>query len=298
MKSVFKIGQVAPIKRLSASAFPFGLLACLLLAPDRLSRPAEAADPPARDAGVAFFESKVRPILFEHCFKCHGPDSEEGEGELRVDSLESLLRGGSSGPAIVRGDPGRSLLIRAVRHDGPVAMPPKKKLADNAINALSAWVKMGAPWPGLPEAAHGRPRQTASPLRDQPAREYWAFQVPRHPGPPMVAESRWPLTPIDLFVLAKLEAAGMHPAPPAGKRTLLRRATLDLWGIPPSPEELDAFLHDETPAPSSASSTGCLRPRTTGNAGDVIGWISRATPTATGWTTTSPTPTPGATGIM
>ena len=108
---------------------------------------AVAQDPTAPTAATTFFENKVRPILAEQCFRCHGPESGAGKGELRVDSLDALLKGGVSGPAIVRGEPARSLLLLAVRHEGDIAMPPKKKLAAAEIEALSAWVKMGAPWP-------------------------------------------------------------------------------------------------------------------------------------------------------
>ncbi|MFI5459653.1 MAG: PSD1 and planctomycete cytochrome C domain-containing protein [Isosphaerales bacterium] len=216
------------------------LLACFL------APPARAADSPAGEAGIKFFESKVRPILSEHCSKCHGPDSDEGEGELRVDSLDALLRGGESGPAIVRGDPGRSLLIRAVRHDGELSMPPKKKLAQHDIDALTAWVKMGAPWPDSHEDRKPAHNASGDLQWDERARNFWAFQLPRPQQPPLVVDSQWPRSPIDRFVLAKLEARGLRPAPSADKRTLLRRVTFDLWGIPPSQEENDAFLRDES----------------------------------------------------
>jgi len=219
------------------------ILACLLGAQEPAAPPSKAT---ADAAGLTLFENKVRPILVQHCFKCHGPDSGEGKAELRVDSLESLLQGGVSGPAIVRGEPERSQLILAVRHDGNVSMPPKKKLAQGEINALTAWVKMGAPWPAsanslAPVRPAGIPKEW-----DEPARGFWAFQPPRVPTPPRVVDTRWPRSPIDHFILAKLEATGLRPAPPADKRTLLRRATLDLVGIPPSPAEIDAFLHDDS----------------------------------------------------
>src|SRR5262249_51615155 len=157
------------------------------------------------------------------CYKCHGPEAGAGKGELRVDSLEGLLRGGESGPAIVRGDPGRSLLIRAVRHDGEVSMPPKKKLAQSEIDALAAWVKMGSPWPDA--VASSQPAKVAGGETgwDKEARSFWAFQLPRAQTPPIVRDPAWARTAIDAFILAKLEGAGLHPAPAADKRTLLRR---------------------------------------------------------------------------
>jgi hypothetical protein len=202
-----------------------------------------------REAGLNFFESKVRPILAEHCYRCHGPDSGAGKAELRVDSLESLLKGGTSGPAIVRGEPGRSLLILAVRHEGDVSMPPKKKLVPAEIEALRAWVKMGAPWPA--STNFSIPSATGEggtiPRWPESARQFWAFRMPATVEPPPVRDSSWPRSPIDRFILARLEAAGLHPAPPADRRTLSRRATLDLLGIPPSVGEMDEFLRDRSP---------------------------------------------------
>ncbi len=201
---------------------------------------------PAGETSIAFFESKVRPILVEQCYRCHGPESGEGKAKLRIDSLESLLSGGVSGPAIVRGEPDQSLLILAVRHEGEVSMPPKQKLVQREIDALVAWVKMGAPWPA--SAKGPAPTSTAESLPEwnEPARQCWAFQIPRAPTPPMVVDREWPRSPIDRFILARLEAAGLRPAPPADKRKLLRRATLDLLGIPPSSGEMDAFLTDDS----------------------------------------------------
>jgi hypothetical protein len=233
--------------RLSRGLLVLGLPAFVLAAPGGFSDPARAADSPGVEAGMSFFESKVRPILFEHCYKCHGPESGKGKGELRVDSLDGLLRGGQSGPAIVRGDAGRSLLIRAVRHDGDVSMPPKKKLAQHEIDALSSWVKMGAAWPDFRESRQAAKNSSDKAKWDDRARNFWAFQVPRTHSPPVVANSRWSHSAIDRFILAKLEAAGLGPAPRVDKRTLLRRATLDLLGIPPCPDEVDAFLRDERP---------------------------------------------------
>lgn len=204
----------------------------------------------AESAGAAFFENKIRPVLVEHCYRCHGPKSGEGKAELRVDSLEALLRGGESGPAIVKGEPDKSLLILAVRHDGAVSMPPKSKLAQPQIDALTAWVKMGAPWPSSAPVINAPALASTTagvPQWDEKARGFWAFQPPRSPALPQVADRSWAQSPIDCFILSKLEAAGLRPAAAPSKRTLLRRATLDVLGIPPTLEEVDAFLQDERP---------------------------------------------------
>jgi mono/diheme cytochrome c family protein len=226
-----------------------GILVGRVVAQDPAAPTPPKAETPTRDAGLAFFESKVRPILAEHCYRCHGPDSGARKAELRVDSLESLLKGGVSGPAIVRGVPGRSLMILAVRHEGDVAMPPKKKLAAADIEALTAWVQMGAPWPAASKVTSPAADTDGGTIPRWPesARQFWAFRMPTAATPPTVNDAGWPRSPIDRFILARLEAAGLRPARAADKRTLLRRATLDLLGIPPTVEEMDAFLRDDTP---------------------------------------------------
>ena len=210
-----------------------------------LAQPARAAD----EAGVKFFETKVRPVLAENCYDCHGPESGKGKAKLRVDSLEALRRGGDSGPAIVPGDPNASLLILAVRHDGAVEMPPKTKLAQPEIDDLAAWVKMGAPWPDAAGAPPPTPAEIAGPPGgwDKAAREFWAFRPRKDVSPPEVEDAGWARSPIDRFILARLEQAGLRPAPPAERRVLLRRATLDLTGIPPTSDEVEAFARDEAP---------------------------------------------------
>ncbi len=207
------------------------------------------AAPRTDDGGSKLFEDKVRPIFARHCYECHGPASGAGKAKLRVDSLDGLLKGGRSGPALVRGEPERSLLILAVRHEGDVAMPPEMKLSPLEIETLARWIKMGTPWPA---AAQGtiRPTEVASqsqPRWDESARSYWAFQPRRSVQPPAVRDTQRPLSPIDRFILAKLEEKGIAPGPPASKQTLLRRATLDLTGLPPSSEEIEDFLADLSP---------------------------------------------------
>ena len=196
-----------------------------------------------------FFEKQVRPILANNCYPCHGPQSGEGQAGLRLDSLAGMLRGGRSGAALVPGKPDRSLLIHAVNHDTFVQMPPKKKLPLAEIQTLTRWVEAGAPWPNSPLSVQPERKPEApseQPRFSEEQTTHWAFQPVRERLVPAVADSRWPRSPIDQFLLAALEAKGLTPADPADKRTLIRRATIDLHGLPPTPAEVDAFLADET----------------------------------------------------
>ena len=199
-------------------------------------------------AGLEFFESKIRPVLVDHCYKCHSKDAEKVKGNLRLDTREGVLKGGDTGPAIVAGDPEKSLLIKAVRYtDEDLRMPPPKKggkLSAEQIANLEAWVKMGAPDPrSAPAAAPAGP-----PLSDPvKVREHWAFKPIQHPQAPAVHNRRWVRNPIDAFVLAQLETKGLTPSPRADRRTLIRRATYDLTGLPPTPREVDDYLADNSP---------------------------------------------------
>jgi hypothetical protein len=194
---------------------------------------------------VAFFEAKVRPVLIEQCFKCHGPDKHKGS--LRLDSRAALLAGGDTGPAIVPGNPGKSLLIQAINHaNDELKMPPSKKLAKERIADLTHWVQMGAPWPGGDAAATSTPRKGELQVTEKD-RQFWAFQKVKRPAVPAVKDQVWVANPIDAFVLARLEAKGLRPNPPAGKRELIRRLCYDLTGLPPTPEEVEAFVNDSSP---------------------------------------------------
>ncbi len=194
---------------------------------------AEAPEGPPASAAAAFFESKVRPVLVGSCLQCHG--AKKQRGDLRLDSRAALLQGGERGPAVVPGDPDHSLLIQAVRHaHDDLKMPPNKRLSDADVQALAAWVKGGAAWPE--GAASARLRE------ERP----WAFRPLRQVEPPPDANG-WSAIPVGRFVLAKLRERGLRPAPPADKRTLIRRVTFDLTGLPPTPEEIDAFLADAAP---------------------------------------------------
>ena len=207
---------------------------------------AAAAEPDP--AGIEFFEKKIRPIFVEHCYKCHCKEAEKIKGGLLLDTRDGLLKGGDTGPAIVAGNADQSLLIKAVRYtDEDLQMPPRKsggKLSDEQIADLVAWVKMGAPDPRTSAAIV----QQGPPLSDpDKVREHWAFKPIRHPAPPVVKNKRWVNNPIDAFVLARLEARNLTPSRQADKRTLIRRATYDLTGLPPGPLEVEDFLADNTP---------------------------------------------------
>ncbi len=212
-------------------------IACLALL---LTAHARAADPSPE--GIEFFEKKVRPLLVERCQECHGPTKQRGG--LRLDSRAAVLKGGDNGPALVPGDPGGSRMIRAVGYaDVGLKMPPKTRLSDEQVADLTAWVKMGAPWPDT------GPRVTttggAFPMAER--LRHWCWQPIRATAPPSVRDAGWVRNPIDAFLLARLEATGLSPAPPADRRTLLRRVTFDLTGLPPTPEEIEAFLADDSP---------------------------------------------------
>ncbi|HEV3168500.1 MAG TPA: PSD1 and planctomycete cytochrome C domain-containing protein [Isosphaeraceae bacterium] len=194
-------------------------------------------------AKVEFFEAKVRPVLANNCFGCHGPEKQKGN--LRLDSISTMRSGGDSGPAIVPGDPEQSLLIEAVRYEGAVQMPPKKKLEEGEVGVLVEWVKQGAHWPET-EAA---PRSAAAPASrtiTAEDRAFWSFQPVKDVPAPAVKDRTWATSSIDTFILAKLEEKGLRPSPAADNRTLIRRATFDLIGLPPTPEEIEAFLNDSS----------------------------------------------------
>ncbi len=200
----------------------------------------------AEDAGsLEFFETKIRPVLADKCYQCHSQTSEKVKGGLLLDTRDSLLKGGDTGPAIQPGHPDESLLIKAIRYtDDNLQMPPKgKKLSPEQIADLEAWVKMGAPDPRTSQAG-GMTR--AESIREK-ARAHWAFQPVRQPAIPAVRNKRWTQTPVDSFILARLEAKGLTPSPQADKRTLIRRAYFDLIGLPPKPEDVSAFLADKSP---------------------------------------------------
>jgi hypothetical protein len=195
--------------------------------------------------GIEFFEKKIRPIFVERCYKCHSPEAEKIKGGFLLDTREHLLKGGDTGPAIAPGDPDKSLLIKAIRYtDENLQMPPKgKKLAPQQIADLETWVKIGAPDPRAAQT-DGSANSEAIAAK---ARSHWAFQPLMQPAIPKVQNKRWVQTPVDAFILAKLEDKCLAPSPQADRRTLIRRASYDLIGLPPKPEDVAAFIADKSP---------------------------------------------------
>jgi mono/diheme cytochrome c family protein len=192
--------------------------------------------------GDDYFENKIRPILATQCGSCH---QEKAAGGLSLLSRESVLKGGDSGPAIIPGDPEKSLLLIAVHQTGSLKMPKGGKLSAEEVQALAEWVKMGAPWPQSTV-----PVRTAGKQITDDMRKFWSFQPLKYPVIPEVKDpalKSWAKTDIDRLVLAKLEEKGMKPAAHADKRILIRRATLDLTGLPPTPAEVEAFEKDSSP---------------------------------------------------
>lgn len=190
-------------------------------------------------AKTEFFERQIRPILAQHCQACHG--SKIQEAGLRLDSRAALLKGSDSGPVVDRENPARSRLLIAIGHkDTDLQMPPApaEKLPDAAIAALSQWIAAGAYWPEEAGAAA---------VQATPVKPHWAFQSVRPVAIPEVKDTAWSQSPIDRFILARLEEQGMSPAPPADRTTLIRRATFDLVGLPPSDEEIASFESDPAP---------------------------------------------------
>ena len=207
----------------------------------------QTATAPAQNTAAAeHFEAKVRPILAANCYDCHG---DEQYGGLKLDSREAMLKGGASGPAIVPGDPDKSLLIQAVRHTNEkLKMPKGGRLRPDDVDVLVEWVKSGAPWPASAVTAASATKPASRPYVITAAqRAFWSIQPIQKPAVPSVARGEWPKSDIDRFVLAGLERAGLTPVAAADKLTLIRRASLDLTGLPPTVEEIDAFQKDESP---------------------------------------------------
>jgi hypothetical protein len=189
------------------------------------------------EARESFFELRVRPVLVSECLPCHG--GEKTKSGLKVDSRESLLQGGDRGPAVVPGNAGASLLIEAIRQTDDLKMPPKKRLPAEVVETFAQWINAGAIWPERAGKAVGGPGASAA--------HHWAFERIGD-FEPTADPTGWSESPIDRFVAQRRRAVGLAPVAPADKRTLIRRVTFDLIGLPPTPEEVEQFLRDDSPA--------------------------------------------------
>jgi hypothetical protein len=213
------------------------------------STPARAEEKEPTAEQTEFFEKKIRPVLVEKCYSCHSHQAKKVKGKYYLDSREGIRKGGESGDAaIVPGDPEKSALIKMIKRvDEDEAMPPKKKdaLSEQQVKDFEKWIKDGAPDPRK-EPDKSAPGKKAD-AGNSPAKEHWAFKKPVEPVVPQVQNAGWVRSPLDAFVLARLESRNMTPAPQADKRTLIRRAYFTLIGLPPSPEEVAAFEADASP---------------------------------------------------
>ncbi len=205
---------------------------------------ADAAELPREQ--LEFFEKKIRPVLVERCYECHSAAAKKNKGGLTLDTRDGVLKGGDAGPALVPGDPEKSKLIEAVRYKNrDLQMPPKSPLPPDQVRDLEQWVKLGAPDPRTEAVAQTSGKRA---LTVEEGRQFWAFQPLANPAVPQVQRSKFKVqSPVDAFIAAKLQEKKLTAAAPADRRTLIRRATFDLTGLPPTPEEVDAFLADKSP---------------------------------------------------
>lgn len=219
---------------MKTSLKPFALIAvCMLLGSFGL----QAAPSPDQ---IDFFEKKIRPVLVEHCYKCHSQTEGKSRGGLTVDTKQGVLQGGDTGPSVDGNDPNKSLLIKAMRYESDdLEMPPKQKLPANVISDFEQWVRMGAPDP------RDGPVVTKSP--SEVAKDHWGFRPISNPAVPAASKPSWEKTPIDRFITRKMTEKGIEPSEMADKRTMVRRATYDLLGMPPTMPEFDGFMKDNSP---------------------------------------------------
>ncbi|WP_425616909.1 PSD1 and planctomycete cytochrome C domain-containing protein [Anatilimnocola sp. NA78] len=197
--------------------------------------------------GLDFFEKKIRPVLVANCYQCHSASSKEVKGNLRVDIKQGIRKGGDTGPSVVPGKPGDSLLIQALRHEDGLEMPPKQKLSEEVIADFTKWVQLGAPDPRESSASTvGKKISLAE------ARKFWSLQPPKVTAPAAALNASWARTPIDRYVIAGLEANKLTPVADADKSVLIRRLYFDLLGLPPTPEEVDVFVADQSPKATEA----------------------------------------------
>jgi len=210
---------------------------------------AKKTAPQNEQAGIEFFENKIRPVLVAHCYECHSGEPDPESASFVVDTREGILQGGDSGKAVVPGNLKQSLILQAIEHDPEFyAMPPDEKLPAAVIADFRKWIQMGAPDPRKGTAKSSpQTKPLALAIDFDKEREFWSFRPLKKTQIPEVQNQSWPANPIDRFILAKQEQAGMKPVSLADKRTLVRRAYFDLTGLPPSVEEMQSFLNDESP---------------------------------------------------
>jgi hypothetical protein len=220
------------------SSFPWRALTLLLSAAVALPATADGAEP--ADAADEFFERQIRPLLAEKCFSCHARGQKKGK--LSLETRAGIMTGGENGPAAIAGKPDESLLVEAISRTGDIQMPPDDKLSDREIAAVKQWVTLGLPWPegDATSSAAIRPDGVIT----EQDRKFWSFQPVQNPPLPAVQHSDWPRQSLDHFILNRLESEGLQPVGKADRRTYIRRATFDLLGLPPSDEEVAAFVSD------------------------------------------------------
>jgi hypothetical protein len=198
-----------------------------------------------------FFETKIRPVLIEHCYECHSEEKGKNKGELTLDTREGIRAGGDRGPGVVPSKPDESFVINAIRQTGNLRMPPDSRggiLPDSVIADFEKWVREGAPDPrDASKIVNAEPSKPEKAVDWDKERQFWAFRKPKAIVPPAVADAKWPKTDVDRFILTKLEEKGLKPVGDADKRALARRVYYDLIGLPPSPDELAAFAKDKSP---------------------------------------------------
>ncbi len=196
--------------------------------------------------GEQFYITQVKPILEAHCFACHGNDPEELRGSLALNSRAAILQGGDSGAAVDLESPAESLLLRAINYD-TYEMPPSGKLPARKIEILAKWVEMGLPFPAAEEVEIAPPAHSSVPQVTEETKRWWSFQPVKRPEVPRVAQQSWPRNEVDNFILCRLEQVSLPPAPEATRQQLIRRASYDLIGLPPTPAQVDAFVNDPDP---------------------------------------------------
>ena len=228
------------------------LLTFLVLWP--ATRSAIAADATLTPEQSQFFENKIRPVLVQKCYECHSAQAKKIKGGLKLDNRENTLRGGDTGPAVVPGKPDESLLLEALRYTNKdMQMPPKAALADSVVHDFETWIRMGAPDPreasqgSVADAAQAKSQWKKREIDIDEGRKFWAYQPPTKHAPPSVNHISWPKDDIDRFILAKMEEKHLEPVGDAPKLALLRRLSFDLTGLPPAPELIERYAHDNQP---------------------------------------------------